>query len=219
MDYYFGAPGRRPTKKNPTPDSPSSGVSKRPRRLAPIRGSAPITSANRPVGGAPGLSVNNELTTMIFGGLMYNKFYGQHSAQDVEERFWFIPFKNDGNDAGPGPEINPDDGIRIPNNELVENVNIFKVTIREHLFTTQNTLPVLSAIYNGARLKIKWAPKPGGSRSPPYYYVEVYGGPGLPMKKVWGIMGIMGTGGSRAAGSSEFGKTKSSEIRYLKKFV
>ena len=230
MYYYFGGPTLR-KRKEITPNPPTSSVSKRvgrkPRELVPSTGLAPITSENIPVGGESGRSVDNELVTMIFGRAMFNKHYSGYTQEDVEEQFWFIPFKNAENNPEDPDEIDPNDGIRIPNNELVEDLNIFKVTIRPHKFTTQNQLPVLAVNYGGKLYKIKWAPKPGGADSPPNYYIEVFRGPGLRMKKIWGVMGIMGeepqqggpSGSSGPSGMSQFGKRSNSEIRYLKKFV
>jgi hypothetical protein len=222
--YYFGAPELR--KRTPrTVPMETSGVAKapkKPRALRAVTGSAPITSINTPVGGEPDVSVNNERVTMVFEGPTYTQFYRQYTEQDIEDRFWFVPFQNPENSMDDpdqlNSEINPSDGIRPRNEDLVEGYNVFKVIIRPERFTTGNTLPVLAANYPGARRKIKFAPRPGqapGTGIFPYYYIEVYRGPGQPMKKIWGVMPVMGTEPGRNAG---FGKSNS-EIKYLKRFV
>lgn len=212
--YYFGAPGLR--KKSEKAPTRGRGVSK-PRQLVANTGEHPVTSINTPVGGESGVSINNESNTLIFQGTVYNSYYPQYTAEDVEERFWFIPFENSENDPDNlDTELDPVDGIRPSNDQLIEDTNVFKVTIRPHRFTTLNTFPVLSVNYNGAKHKIKWAPKQGvapGTRRFPYYYIEVFRGPGLPMKKIWGSMPVM------HVAENNFGKKVDSEKRYLKTLV
>ena len=190
-------PRRHPKREPGQPyESMKSRSKPKPRQLLKLPEGGVETAAYRPVGGEQGVSENNELTALIFGGPMFNLYYRGYTAEDINSRFFFVPLIMD-----PSQPNEPQNGRRPPNSDLIEDVNIFTVSIEDKKFTTGNILPTLVARVPNARSgsgysnqKINYAANPSatpGSGKYPYYYIYRFDPGTNSMVKVWGQLPVM----------------------------
>jgi len=209
--------GDRPKRNQLKPEPKIEKKKKVARQLVPISASAPITSANIPVGGEQGVSKNNKLDTLIYeygaDGWAYARSFGDRSYEDLIWYFYKDPYTTPGQNG------------TFPTVEDIDPERYTIILKPQQQFTDLSKHDVLgvrvpTATKKGfTEYKIKFAPSSENSGFP-YFYIEEYQGPGLPMRKKWGDIG-----NKVAPEENNFGKAKKSKktknisIKMINQFI
>jgi len=209
--------GDRPRRSNLKPGPKIEKNKKQPRQLEKISASVPITSKNIPVGGEQGVSKNNKLDTLIYeygpDGWAYARSFGDRSYDEFVWYFYKDPYTAPGQN-GTFPTVEDIDPERYtiivkPQQKFTDLSKHDVVGVRVPTDTKKGY----------TEYKIKFAPS-SENNGFPYFYIEEYQGPGLPMRKKWGDIGNK----VPPAEENSFGKAKQSKkkdisIKMINRFI
>ena len=180
-------PADRPSKQKKSRSEPYKAPKRKigSRELVEATQSAPITSRNIPVAGETGMCKNNALETVIYEygpeSWVYNTFFSQVLAPDL---LWY--FYDD-------PVSDPNTYSPDITGELTEERAMKVVVKPKQCFTNGQKFDVLAIQVPASNKKgyIEYKIKHAGRNTRtndgmPWFYIEEYQGPGLPMLRKYG---------------------------------